>query len=420
MIASSSRVLVGDARERLQDLDSASVQTVVTSPPYFGLRDYGVAGQIGLEDSPTEYVAELVALFREVRRVLRDDGTVWLNLGDSYATSPQGSNGATSGLSNPDRQARTAAAAAAHRPNRRPRSWEGVKPKDLLLIPATVALALRADGWYVRQEVVWAKTAPMPESVRDRCTRSHETVFMLSKRPRYFYDAEAIAEPSVAERGSGNGFARPARVGRRETTTSAGWTRHGEGSMRNARDVWTLDADERAELEQLRAWRAEVLAGSRADVWTLGPEPSDVEHFAVMPTELARRCILAGSSPQACGECGAPWTRIVERVREGDHEAASRPKHLQSAKSTLSLSGNGSREWAARGGLRRSLGWEPTCEHEAEATSCVVLDPFAGAGTTGVVAVRLGRSFVGVELSAKYAAIAEHRIGRETSPLFAV
>ena len=176
-------ILQGDVRETLRALETGSVQTCVTSPPYFGLRDYGVSGQIGLEPTPAEYVEQMVAVFREVRRVLRDDGTLWLNLGTATPAAPAQAAQAK----------RLTTPASVPLPNKRA---EGLKPKDLIGIPWRVAFALQADGWYLRQDVIWHKPNPMPESVRDRCTKSHEYLFLLSKSERYYWDAEAMQEPS--------------------------------------------------------------------------------------------------------------------------------------------------------------------------------------------------------------------------------
>ena len=189
---SDFRVIVGDCIEGMRTLPDQSVHTCVTSPPYFGLRDYGMAGQIGLEDTPDAFVARLVDVFREVRRVLRDDGTLWLNLGDSYAGGGRGGNPPDS----PHQKQATSAGAVSvqHRKLDVP---TGLKPKDLIGIPWRVAFALQADGWYLRQDIIWHKPNPMPESVTDRCTKAHEYVFMLSKSARYFFDAEAIAERAI-------------------------------------------------------------------------------------------------------------------------------------------------------------------------------------------------------------------------------
>ena len=189
----TTRILIGDCRHVLADLEDASAHCVVTSPPYFGLRDYGVAGQIGLEPTPDAYVAEMVAVFREVRRVLRDDGTVWLNLGDSYGAiggnTALGLREAQFGKGNAKGHAIDARVAMQSHVIE-----TGLRPKNLLGIPWLVAFALRADGWYLRQDIIWAKPNPMPESVRDRCTKAHEYIFLLSKSARYYYDAEAIKE----------------------------------------------------------------------------------------------------------------------------------------------------------------------------------------------------------------------------------
>jgi DNA modification methylase len=303
----SVRIIIGDARETLATLPERSVQTCVTSPPYFGLRDYGHGAQIGLEATPDAYVAELVALFRAVRRVLRDDGTLWLNLGDSYA-----GRGVTGGMKSLQTDASADGA----------RGWvppaPGFKDKDLYGIPWRVAFALQADGWWLRSDIVWHKPSPMPESVTDRPTKAHEYVFLLTKAERYYYDADAIAEEAAnnrwgdpAERTATNG------AGNGVLGVSARFGSPGAGT-RNARTVWTI-----------------------------ATQPYRGAHFATMPPALAERCIRAGS-------------------RLGD----------------------------------------------------TVLDPFGGAGTTGLVADRLGRDAILCELNPAYAALAEQRI-RGDSPLFA-
>lgn len=270
------RVLNGDALAVLRALPSESVQCCVTSPPYFGLRDYGVDGQIGLEESPEAYISNLVAVFREVRRVLADDGTLWLNMGDSYA-GPKPAGGADKAgfneryfgrPSGTDKQADTAATKPAFR------TPDGYKPKDPLGIPWMLAFALRADGWFLRSAIVWHKPNPMPESVRDRPTSAYEHVFLLTNNARYFYDAEAISEPFADERmGASGAKALPysAGSGRRDTLAQDG--RAGLGASpsvnyRNARNVWTI-----------------------------ATKPYSGAHFATMPPNLAERCIKAGSRP---------------------------------------------------------------------------------------------------------------------------
>lgn len=352
-------LLVGDVRQRLAEIEAGSVQTVITSPPYWGLRDYGTANwtggeescdhqtarsrgddiregdkqgsskgsrpnlqwlcpcgavredsQIGLEQTPAEYVAEMVAVFAEVWRVLADDGTVWLNIGDSYASArdskaaPDTLRGDSTG---------TAVQSAA---NRNPANLKaaGLKHKDLVGIPWRVAFALQEAGWYLRQDIIWHKPNPMPESVTDRCTKAHEYVFLLSKSPRYFFNNEAIKEealtpPAVRDK-NGEGYQADYANGDR---FSAGARVYGADGKRNKRDVWTIPT-----------------------------KPFKGAHFAVMPEALVEPCLLAGS-------------------REGD----------------------------------------------------LVLDPFTGSGTVGAVALRHGRRFVGTELNPEYAAIAHERISAE-------
>ena len=241
---------LGDCLEVLRTMPEASVQCCVTSPPYYGLRDYGHADQIGLEQSPEEYVAKLVAVFREVQRVLKDDGTLWLNLGDSYA------NGGRQSRDTDDKLSKRGM-------NVRPD--DGAKPKDLLGIPWRVAFALQADGWYLRQDIIWAKPNPMPESVRDRCTKAHEYLFLLSKADRYYFDADAIAEPSI-KGSAGSRF-------------DAGKTAlHGLG---RSSEKDRIERDSR----------------NRRSVWTIATKPYSGAHFAVMPPALVEPCILAGSRP---------------------------------------------------------------------------------------------------------------------------
>tara|TARA_R110000824_G_C15016184_1_gene657912 strand:+ start:8 stop:835 length:828 start_codon:yes stop_codon:yes gene_type:complete len=221
----TQRIIVGDAIEVLQTLDEASIHTCITSPPYYGQRDYNVKGQLGLEATPEEYVAALVAVFREVRRVLRDDGTVWLNLGDSYAQ------------------------------------------KDLIGIPWRVAFALQADGWYLRSDIIWAKPNPMPESVTDRCTKSHEYIFLLVKSKRYYYDHEAIKVPAVMAPGK-SGFGGP--------KLSTGALAH--------TNEWG------------KAWEKTDMK-NRRDVWTVTTKPFKDAHFATFPPDLIEPCVLAGCPP---------------------------------------------------------------------------------------------------------------------------
>lgn len=303
--------MLGDCLESMAYLPDRSVHCCVTSPPYFGLRDYGHEGQLGLEATPQAYVAKMVDVFREVRRVLRDDGTLWLNLGDSYGAAGgdifSGFNERWNGTGlDGGKQARTGANVSSLAPRD-----TGLRPKNLLGIPWRVAFALQADGWYLRQDIIWHKPNPMPESVRDRCTKAHEYLFLLSKLPKYYFDSEAMSEP--AARTGGGVIATP------DKAALAGQTTNGTGAT-------TL--------------RAKPETRNRRSVWTVTPRPFKGAHFAVFPPDLIEPCVLAGSP--AGGQ---------------------------------------------------------------------VLDPFGGAGTTGLVAARHGRSAVLCELNPQYAEMARIRIG---------
>jgi DNA modification methylase len=379
---STQRIIPGDCIEGLRTLPDASVHCCVTSPPYWGLRDYGHDGQIGLESTPEAYVARMVEVFREVRRVLRDDGTCWLNLGDSYAANAatkknpaklsggfESCRGSDTPTLNTDQQGRIAYRGG------------GIKAKDLIGIPWRVAFALQADGWWLRQDIIWHKPNPMPESVRDRCTKAHEYVFLLTKSERYFYDAEAVSEVSVDAGSFRPRTTRSAdkREGDRFFATKVG--NHAEGKIYPTRN--------------------------RRSVWTITTKPYSGAHFAVMPADLVEPCIKAGCPEQCCSVCGKGWDRLVEKTR-----TATRPGNE---------SKYGSPEEDIRGGsvtirerhivATQTTGFAPACDCAASGTTPgTVLDPFAGSGTTLAVAAELGRSGIGCELNPEYIALAERRI----------
>ena len=252
-------IFQGDCLAGLRQIPAGTVNTCVTSPPYFGLRDYGHDGLIGLEPTPDEFVAALVGVFREVRRVLRDDGTLWLNLGDSYNAAGRKGHGTRTGF----KQSTNRASAAGH-DNSRP-NVAHLKEKDLIGIPWRVAFALQADGWYLRQDIIWHKPNPMPESVRDRCTKAHEYVFLLSKSPTYYFDADAIKEPAV-KGASGSTF--------NKGKTAA-------HQMGRSSEKERVDAGTR----------------NRRSVWTVATRPYKGAHFATFPPDLIEPCILAGAPP---------------------------------------------------------------------------------------------------------------------------
>jgi DNA modification methylase len=261
-------VIFGDCRESLRKMAAAGVkvQTCVTSPPYFGLRDYGHEGQIGLEGTPEQFIAKLVEVFRCVRDVLTDDGTLWVNIGDSYISKATGSGGKGASLMSGGRATRDA---ADKRPDKKPHG--DLKEKDLIGVPWMLALALRADGWYLRQDIIWHKPNPMPESVTDRCTKSHEYLFLLSKGPRYHYNAAAVMEPvaaSTVERLSQSTLAQQAGSDRVPGKTNGNMKAVGRTDVRNRRSVWSV-----------------------------ATRPYKGAHFATFPPALIEPCILAGSRP---------------------------------------------------------------------------------------------------------------------------
>lgn len=325
-------IMVGDALERLRELPSESVHCCVTSPPYFGLRDYGVKGQIGMEKTPAEYVAKLVAVFEEVRRVLRKDGTLWLNLGDSYAANSKGSGGATA------KQVTNGGSFYKSR-----KSEHGVKSKDLIGAPWLIAFALRTAGWYLRSDIIWAKANCMPESVTDRPTRSHEFIFLLSKSARYHYDADAIKEPCIYDVDGSQTLARKARASEDQkshaTTERNGWR---AGGFKDAEKANGKHSKQRGHSRRHNGFneRWDQCTGMRnkRDVWTVAPANYPEAHFATFPPELIKPCVLAG-----CPIGG------------------------------------------------------------------IALDPFAGSGTTGEVALELGRKAVLIELNPEYVPLIEKR-----------
>src|SRR5690606_2185635 len=257
-----NQIIQGDVIETLRTLPAGFIHTCVTSPPYWGLRDYGVPGQIGLEATPEEYVEKMVEVFREVRRVLRDDGTLWLNLGDSYASKPCGGIGHNAKVRNTKKAIQKSAGVPA-----------GLKPKDLVGIPWRVAFALQADGWYLRSDIIWHKPNAMPESVKDRPTKAHEYIFLLSKSPRYYYDADAIREPLSA--------ATVSDFKRRKNLNNKGT--HGgvrADLARNRADYIPKDGKR-----------------NKRTIWSVNTRAFKGAHFAVFPPDLIEPCILAGSPP---------------------------------------------------------------------------------------------------------------------------
>jgi len=311
-------IVHADALTALRTLPAASAQTCVTSPPYYAQRDYLTDGQIGLEGSPEEYVSRLVEIFREVRRVLRADGTLWVVIGDSYAGSL--------GERRDDKRVCELPNGITHNFSRAivsvPRNYDGYKPKDMIGIPWMLAFALRADGWYLRQDIIWSKPNPMPESIHDRCTKSHEYIFLLSVSRRYYYNADAINEPCAAST--------LARIARQPTPVGRQPRYKGDKYTANPNIFYRTKSDNAYTYKPRR---------NKRSVWTVSTQAYRHAHFATFPPALIRPCILAGSRP-------------------GD----------------------------------------------------MVLDPFSGAATTGVVAIENGRQYVGIDINADYCGLARNRL----------
>jgi len=416
-------VYVGDVIHSLSLLPASSVHCVVTSPPYWNLRDYqtgtweggdpacdhktgratrgGYEGtkqssnagsapagenawecpkcgarrvdhQIGLEPTPAEFTAKLVEVFEQVKRVLRPDGTLWVNIGDTYFGDSPTRTTSTEAFSEEWDPSQTRSNGGKRRSAA---GVEGLKPKDLCGMPWRLAFALQDAGWWLRNDIIWNKPNPMPEAVTDRFTKSHEYIFLLSKSSRYFYDADAIREKGSRTEWSNQKFKGGDLT--KHHGSSIGYEPADPTAGRNCRSVWIMPT-----------------------------EPCREAHFATFPSALPSRCIKAGTSEKGCcGECGAPWQRATERT------ALTRERPNELTKRTGEAGTGNHCANTVAGVAVRTTGWEPTCEcNSSEIVPCTVLDPFSGSGTTGMVATELGRRYIGCELNPEYAEISTRRI----------
>ena len=464
----STKIIVGNSLKVLADLESESVHCVITSPPYWGLRSYqGDPGMIGLEDTFEEHLSSLVAVFREVRRVLRHDGTLWLNYGDAYAG---GGRGPGSGKQTTNTGS-----------NLPPFHPAGYKAKDLMMMPARVALALQADGWWLRQQLPWIKRNPMPESVTDRPTSATEFVYLLAKSPRVYYDAEAVRVPSIREgrkmpdgwdtgRGAHGSIHRKGREKGKRTDKQRGHSR------RHAvfNDRWNaMEKDEQQATGRsfrntdlmFQSITAPFGLISAEDGTPLAidvpPRGFKEAHFATFPPQLVEPFIKAGTSERGCcAECGAPWVRVVNVSYVKNRPSAGDDPRSRSEDRQAQGSMGGHNGWQGNNLLRNvtESGWRPTCncydalyrdlksypkprrgrkrvQRDAwpgwwkrvkarpggeswTTVPAVVLDPFAGAGTVGLVAQRLQRDAILIELSPQYVEMMKRRLVND-APLFA-
>jgi DNA modification methylase len=411
--SSDGRVVLylGDATEVLSQLPENLVHCCVTSPPYWGLRDYQAEGQYGLEQSPQEFVEVMRRVFGEVRRVLRKDGTCWLNLGDSYCSSPAG-NKTPSGFSQtrPSRMTSNGDQETVAIPKQ---GYGGLKPKDLCLIPARVAIALQDDGWWVRSDIIWDKKNPMPESVTDRPTKSHEYIWLMSKRAKYFYDADAIREPlsestlmeiakgykgesrkdyDLANAQDASDTKRRIIEGKRKQYTES--MACGGSNFKNHYGTFNVNGEP----------IINPSGRNKRDVWTVNTHPYPDAHFATFPPKLITPCILAGTSEQGCCvRCGAPWKRITETTRTFE-SGSGKSGRMPTGKRPDGMCNGGETLDVRRGPVTHvnTMGWEPTCKCGADTEPCIVLDCFNGSGTSGVVALQYGRNYIGIDINAKY------------------
>lgn len=332
-------IYCGDSLTVLKGMADESVDMCVTSPPYYGLRDYGEDGQIGLEDTPDQFISALADVFDEVKRVLKDDGTLWVNIGDSYAGRGKGA------WENKERQKEVYVPDSNSPQVKMRKTWDGIKQKDLIGIPWMLAFELRRRGWYLRQDIIWHKPNPMPESVKDRCTKSHEYIFLLSKSPKYYFDHEAIQEIATGYDGRKDTLLKGSHKYENETHLPSGVNTQSMAKRGHERWKFKNLAEKGKTPNTMHLRRAVGEADfvypmrNKRDVWSVSTKPYSGAHFAVFPEKLIEPCIMAGSK---------------------------------------------------YGGI--------------------VLDPFSGAGTTGVVCKRLGREYIGIELNREYVALSEKRI----------
>jgi DNA modification methylase len=336
-----NKIVCSDTFEYMKQIPDGFVDCAITSPPYWRLRDYKIEGQFGLEKTPDDYVRTMVRVFREVKRVLKDTGTFWLNIGDSYSD------------------------------------------KDLIGIPWKVAFALKEDGWYLRQDIIWHKPNCIPESVKDRCTKAHEYVFLFSKSKDYYFDPDAIKEDSVRDWSTAGGsiLNRTGRLGlsgRNEDSTESKTYSHDEGLYKNKRSVWSVPT-----------------------------KPFTEAHFATFPEDLIEPMVKSATSEKGvCKRCGKPWVRNI-KAEPVDKEDRKGVHLVGDGEGACGSTYNIPHQKAKR----EFLGWIPTCECVVDVKPAVVFDPFCGCGTACLVAKKLGRDYIGCDINQKYIDIAN---GRDT------
>lgn len=373
----TNQIIQGDSLEVLKKMPDECINSCITSPPYWGLRDYGVRGQLGLEKTPEEYVAKMVKIFREIKRVLKKEGVMFLNLGDSYM-SHTGDFSKSGGFQGKQIRENIDAKKAKNLYMPKTHLYKtGLKNKDLIGIPWMIAFALRSDGWYLRQDIIWHKPNPMPESVTDRCTKSHEYIFLLTKSPRYYFDYYAIQEKSIwAEKDYRSKVKGGVKSGGKTATGQYATDKvaYQENGMRNKRSVWTIIT-----------------------------KPFKEAHFATFPEELIIPMVNAGCPEFICKKCGMARNIILKNIQKQHSIGATSGQYW---KMRNFKGDNTVKNMSVKIGLTDcgcNAGWTPG----------IILDPFMGAGTTALVAKKLKRNFIGIELNADYIKIAEKRLSQE-------
>ena len=368
------KFLQGNCIDKIKELDDNSIDCVVSSPPYFGLRDYGVDGQFGLEKTYQDYLTNTVKVFETFKPKLKDTATIWWNVGDSYSSGKRTSTTNQSLRGNKD-----------YGVTRTP-VQQGIKEKDLLMIPNRVAIALQDAGWYIRSEIIWHKPNPMPESVRDRPTSCHEKIWLITKSKKYYYDADAIREP-VAQ-------GTITRLSEKNLKNQKGSTR-GNGGMKsngNMKPVGNMETK------------------NKRNVWTVTTKPCKEAHFATFPKDLIEPCIKAGCPEKVCVKCGTPYVRNLKIIFTPERKTRDNMVNVIPGRDKPTRMNSKNMESL----IKKDLGFKKDCNCKTdEFKSGVVLDPFGGSGTTGIVSALNNRNAILIELNPEYIKIAEDRINKE-------
>lgn len=429
-----NKIYHGSSLDVLKTFPNDFIDCCITSPPYWCLRDYGVKGQLGLEKTPEEFITKLADIFDEVKRIMKPTGTFWVNIGDSYANNGSGGYGKTVGRDKSTLQGKMPPIGTMITTKKIPLL---LKPKDLVGIPWMLAFELRRRGWYLRQEIIWNKPNPMPESVTDRCTKSHEQIFLFSKSKKYYFDVEAIKTTVKSEHKNINGAPGQPKHSMNQPRLNKKFRPNGIVRDRlldyDSKEKKLRPNTSRGEFEKESYIPEPSGKANKRSVWTVPTQSFKEAHFATFPEKLIEPCVLAGTSEHGCcSECGKPYERIVEKetafqsgsgkakIPMGWHQSgslrhASKDVRINSGKNVDSIQSN-SGEYDIRMGpvnSSKTTGWKSTCKCKSKIKPPIVLDPFMGAGTTAMLSKKKMRDYIGIELNKKYISIAEKRLYKE-------